>query len=71
MGYKQGLVVSWLTGYPVCAMRMHALLGIVSLACIMVLMPSFTDRTQPVRVSPIPRPTRSERKDVWHGGDTH
>jgi len=27
------------------------LLGIVSLACIMVLMPTFTERTQPVRVA--------------------
>ena len=45
--------------HPVFAMRMHALLGLVSLACIMVLMPAFADRTQPVRVSPIPRQARS------------
>ena len=37
--------------HPVFAIRMNALLGIVSLACIMVLLPAFTDRTQPVRVS--------------------
>ena len=45
--------------HPVFAMRMHALLGLVSLAGIMVLMPAFADRTQPVRVSPIPRQARS------------
>lgn len=37
--------------HPVFAIRMNALLGIVCLACIMVLLPAFTDRTQPVRVS--------------------
>jgi len=45
--------------HPVFAIRMHALLGIVLLACIMVLMPSFIDRTQPVRVSPTPRQARN------------
>ena len=37
--------------HPVFTIRMSALLGIVSLACIMVLMPAFTERTQPVRVA--------------------
>jgi MFS family permease len=37
--------------HPVFTIRMSALLGIVSLACIMVLMPTFTERTQPVRVA--------------------
>jgi hypothetical protein len=37
---------------------MNALLGIVSLAFIMVLMPAFTARTQPVRVSPMLRQAR-------------
>lgn len=45
--------------HPVFAIRMNALLGIIALACIMLLMPSFTDRTQPVRVLPIPRRARS------------
>ncbi len=45
--------------HPVFALRMHALLGIVLLAVIMVLMPSITDRTPPVRVSPTPQPVRS------------
>ena len=38
---------------------MNALLGIVSLTFLMVLIPSFTERTQPVRVAPIPRQARS------------
>jgi predicted MFS family arabinose efflux permease len=37
--------------HPVFTIRMSALLGIVSLACIMVLMPGLTERTQPARVS--------------------
>ena len=45
--------------HPVFAIRMNALLGIVALACIMLLMPSFTDRTQPVRVLPMPRQAHS------------
>jgi len=45
--------------HPVFAIRMNALLGIVLLACIMLLMPSFTDRTQPVRVVALPRQARS------------
>jgi MFS family permease len=44
--------------HPVFTIRMSALLGIVSLACIMVLMPAFTERTQPVRVSPRLRQAR-------------
>jgi MFS family permease len=44
--------------HPVFALRVHALLGIVLLAVIMVLMPSFTDRTSPVRVSSTPRQVR-------------
>jgi len=40
--------------HPVFAIRMNALLGIVALACIMVLLPAFTERTQPVRVAPLP-----------------
>jgi len=50
--------------HPIFAIRMNALLGIVVLACIMLLMPAFTDRTPPVRVLPMPRQARSERKDV-------
>ena len=45
--------------HPVFAIRMNALLGIVSLAFTMVLFPAFTERTQPVRVSPLPRQARS------------
>ena len=56
--------------HPVFTIRMSALLGIVSLACIMVLMPALTERTQPVRAAPRLRQTRSERKDNGHGGDT-
>jgi MFS family permease len=37
--------------HPVFTIRMSALLGIVSLAFIMVLMPALTDRTQSVKVS--------------------
>ena len=44
--------------HPVFAIRMHALLGIVCLAFIMVLIPSFTERTQPVRIAPIPQQAR-------------
>jgi len=44
--------------HPVFVIRMNALLGIVSLAFIMVLMPAFTERTQPVRVSPMLRQAR-------------
>jgi MFS family permease len=44
--------------HPVFTIRMSALLGLVSLACIMVLMPAFTERTQPVQVSPILRRAR-------------
>ena len=47
------------TVHPGFAIRVNALLGIVALACLIVLMPSFVDRTQPVRVSPIPRQARS------------
>jgi predicted MFS family arabinose efflux permease len=47
------------TVHPVFAIRMNALLGIVSLVGIMVLLPAFTDRTQPMRVSPLPRQVRS------------
>jgi MFS family permease len=43
--------------HPVFVIRMNALLGIVSLAFIMVLMPAFTERTQPVRVSSMLRQT--------------
>ena len=49
--------------HPVFTIRMSALLGIVSLAFIMVLMPGLTERTQPVRVSPRLRQTRNEGKD--------
>ena len=49
--------------HPVFVIRMNALLGIVSLACIMVLMPAFTERTQPVRVSPMLRQARGLGKD--------
>jgi len=45
--------------HPVFAIRMNALLGIVSLAGIIVLLPAFTARTQPLRVSPLPRQARS------------
>ena len=45
--------------HPVFAIRMNALLGIVSLAGIIVLLPVFTARTQPLRVSPLPRQARS------------
>ncbi len=44
--------------HPVFAIRMHALLGIVLLACIMLLFPSFIDTTPPVRVAPRPRQAR-------------
>jgi MFS family permease len=45
--------------HPVFTIRLSALLGIVSLAFIMmVLMPAFTDRTQPVRVVPMLRQAR-------------
>jgi MFS family permease len=44
--------------HPVFTIRMSALLGIVSLAFVMVLMPAFTERTQPVRVSPMLRQAR-------------
>jgi hypothetical protein len=43
--------------HPVFVIRMNALLGIMSLAFIMVLMPAFTERTQPVRVSSMLRQT--------------
>lgn len=45
--------------HPVFAIRMHALIGIVALACIAVLMPAFLDKTPVVRVTPRPRPARS------------
>jgi MFS family permease len=44
--------------HPVFTLRMNALLGLVALACIMVFMPALTDRTQPVRVSPVLRQAR-------------
>ena len=43
---------------PVFVIRMNALLGLVSLAVIMVFMPAFTERTQPVRVAPMLRQAR-------------
>jgi MFS family permease len=49
--------------HPVFTIRMNALLGIVSLAFIMVLMPAFIERTQPVRVSPMLRQARGSGKD--------
>ena len=45
--------------HPVFAIRLNALLGIVFLVFTMVLFPAFTERTQPVRVSLLPRQTRS------------
>ena len=45
--------------HPVFVMRMNALLGLVSLAFIMVFMPVFTERTQPVQVAPRLRQARS------------
>jgi MFS family permease len=36
---------------PVFALRLNALLGIIALACIALLLPAITDRTQPVRPS--------------------
>ncbi|MGE3540435.1 MAG: MFS transporter [Candidatus Tectimicrobiota bacterium] len=45
--------------HPVFAIRMHALIGIVALAIIMLLFPSFTERTPPVRVTPRPRQARN------------
>lgn len=45
--------------HPVFAIRMNALLGLVALACIMLWMPSFIARTQPVRVLLLPRQARS------------
>ena len=45
--------------HPVVAMRLNALLGMVSLAFMMLLMPAFTERTQPVRVASILRQVRS------------
>jgi hypothetical protein len=48
--------------HPVFTIRMNALLGLVSLAFIMVLMPTFTERTQPVRVSPRLRQACGEGK---------
>jgi MFS family permease len=44
--------------HPVFTLRMNALLGLVALACIMVFMPALTERTQPVRVSPVLRQAR-------------
>jgi MFS family permease len=44
--------------HPVFTLRMNALLGLVALAFIMVFMPALTDRTQPVRVSPVLRQAR-------------
>jgi len=49
--------------HPVFVIRMNALLGIMSLAFIMVLMPAFTERTQSVRVTPTPRQGRGLGKD--------
>jgi len=49
--------------HPVFTIRMNALLGIMSLAFIMVLMPAFIDRMQPVRVSPMLRQARGSGKD--------
>jgi MFS family permease len=44
--------------HPVFTLRMNALLGLVALAFIMVCMPALTERTQPVRVSPVLRQAR-------------
>jgi MFS family permease len=44
--------------HPVFTLRMSALLGLVALALIMVFMPALTERTQPVRVSPVLRQAR-------------
>jgi hypothetical protein len=44
--------------HPVFTLRMNALLGLVALAFIMVFMPALTERTQPVRVSPVLRQAR-------------
>jgi MFS family permease len=49
--------------HPVFAIRMNALLGILLLAGIMLLMPAFTDRTPPVRVSPTPRQAHGRTED--------
>jgi len=44
--------------HPVFAIRMHALLGVVLLAGIMLRFPSFMDQTPSVRVAPRPRQAR-------------